>query len=393
MIDLLLYTLVGVLLGCLAGLIPGLHSSNLSLLLTSFGLATSQYSLVFLIIGIEVSYAFFQFLSPILFGISDDLAALSIDDDHYFVIKNLVDRAVKIIATGGVVGVLISFPLIFFSQKIYPLVYGSIKPLVGWLLLIVCIYIFWTEKTWKKKFFAVIIFLVSGIFGLIIKNSGFIPDTYLFLPVFLGLFGFSSIIARKPKATEIIYEIPAKQKIRISFTSFLSSLFASLIPGVKRSQAAAIALETGKIGQSEERLFALSVVSLSCMMLSILVLDSTGSVRSTLAYEINDIIGEMYFNKTLLLIGCLALAASLSSILMLLSANPLNKILSKVDKKYLKIFGFGMGLILIIYFTGWKGLLLAFTATCIGILAILLRIRSTYLMGVLLLPSIIVMLM
>jgi len=393
MIDILLYTLAGVLLGCLAGLIPGLHSSNVSLLLTTFGVVASQYNLVFLIIGIEVSYAFFQFLSPILFGISDDLAALSIDESHYFVVKGRVDNVVKIIATGGAVGVLISLPLIFFSQKIYPLVYDSIKPLIGWLLLIICIYMIWAEKTWRKKFFAVVLFLVSGIFGLLIKNSGFIPDKYLFLPVFLGLFGFSSIISRKYATGEMTNEFSGKEKIRISFTSFLSSLFASLIPGMKRSQAAVIALEGGRIGSSEERLFALSVVSLSCMVLSILVLDSTGSVRSNLAYEIKDLVGDLFFSKTLLLIGSIILAASFSSTLMFLISNPLNRILSKIEKKYLKVFGFGLGLALIIYFTGWEGLLLAFTASCIGIMAILLRVKSTHLMGVLLLPSIIVMVM
>jgi putative membrane protein len=188
-------------------------------------------------------------------------------------------------------------------------------------------------------------------------------------------------------------EFSGKEKIRISFTSFLSSLFASLIPGMKRSQAAVIALEGGRIGSSEERLFALSVVSLSCMVLSILVLDSTGSVRSNLAYEIKDLVGDLFFSKTLLLIGSIILAASFSSTLMFLISNPLNRILSKVEKKYLKVFGFGLGLALIIYFTGWEGLLLAFTASCIGIMAILLRVKSTHLMGVLLLPSIIVMVM
>jgi putative membrane protein len=392
MIEFLVFILLGVCLGCIAGLIPGLHSSNITLVLMSYGLITSQINLIVLIVGMEVAYAFFQFLSPILFSISDDLAALAIEPSQYFIGKEFVDKAIKNIVTGGLIGVLLSLPLLLFAQKIYPVIYEGIRPLVGQILLIICIYMVWLEGNWKKCLFASSIFVLSGILGLLVRDSGFLPSNYLFLPIFLGLYGFSSIIASRWRTYEIKHEIQRENKIRVSAIAFLSSLFASFIPSMKRSQAAVIALQTGKIRQNEQILFVLSIISLAYITLSILVLSSTGVVRSIAAYNIREILGDLYVGQTLLLIGSLIIAACVSSVLALLLVNPLSKILSKVNKKYLRMFGFCLGLFLIIIFTGWKGLLLAFTSTCIGILSILLKVRSTHLMGVLLLPSIIAML-
>jgi len=50
--------------------------------------------------------------------------------------------------------------------------------------------------TWYFTF-AAIIFGLSGLLGLIIKNSGIVNSDYLLLPVFIGFYGFGSLLAKR----------------------------------------------------------------------------------------------------------------------------------------------------------------------------------------------------
>lgn len=337
----------------------------------------------------EIASSFFEFLSPMIFGIGNEATALAVDATYAGLTEESFRRGVGIVVSGGLIGTLISFPLLFFAEWIYPTVYSSLKPLIGWILLLFCMYMVWIERGWMKKFLALTIFLLSGIFGLLIRNSGLISSDYLLLPVFIGLYGFSSILSRRHRKEELFQEISAVEKFRSTALAFVASLFASFIPGMKRGQASAIALQMGGVLKREEILFILPVVSLAFVTLSIFVLDSTGRVRSFLAYDIQEIMGDLYFSQTVLFAGAVAIAACLSAFLLIFFARLIGKVISKINERYLKIFGFLVGAIFVINFTGLYGMLLAFTATCIGLLSFRFGIRSTHLMAVLLLPSII----
>jgi putative membrane protein len=297
------------------------------------------------------------------------------------------------VVSGGLVGILISLPLLFFAEKIYPFVYNALKPLVGWILLFLCVYMVWIERGWKKKIFATTVFCLSGLVGLLVRNSGLVSSDYLLVPIFIGLYGFSSLISKKYKKIDSTQDITLIEKARIASVAFITTMFASLISGMKRGQTSALALHIGRIFKREEVLFILSLISLAFVTLSIFVLDSTGKVRSTLAYNIQDVMGELYFSQTLLFAGVIAISACVSVCILIILAKPMGRILSRINEKYLKIFGFCIGALLIINFTGVYGMLLAFTATCIGILSSHLGVRSTHLMGVLLLPSIVAMIL
>jgi putative membrane protein len=385
--------LVGVGLGFGISFIPGFSNNNLSMLLITYGLISTNYHLAVAIVAAEISSSFFGFLSPMIFGIGNEATALIIDPVFSGLTEESFKRGMSIVISGGLVGILISLPLLFFAEKIYPVVYSSLKPLVGWILLFLCIYMVWIEVGWKKKIFAATIFSLTGLLGLLVKNSGLISSEYLLLPVFIGLYGFSSIILKRNEKFDLIQDIGWFEKARIAAIAFITSMFASLIPGMKRGQTSALALQTGGIFKREEVLFMLPAISLAFATLSIFILGSTGKIRSSLAYDIQEVMGELNFSQTILFAGSVAISASVSACILVLLAKPLGKLLSRANKKYLKILGFCIGMVLITNFTGIWGIVLAFTATCMGILSSRLHIRSTHLMGVLLLPSIVGMIL
>ena len=328
-----------------------------------------------------------------IFGIGNEATALMVDTAYADLKEESFKHGMNLVVSGGLVGILISLPLLFFAERIYPIVYSSLKPIVGWILLFLCIYMIWIERGWKKKIFAATIFCLSGLLGLLVKNSGLISSEYSLMPAFIGLYGFSSLISRKHEKTDLIQDIGLIGKIRITAIAFITSLFASLISGMKRGQTSALALQLGSITKREEILFMLPAISLAFVTLSVFVLSSTGKVRSTLAYDIQEITSDLTFSQTLLFAGTVAISACMSACILILLAKPMGRLISRINKKYLKIFGFCVGALLIIGFTSIYGVMLAFTATCIGILSSRLGTRSTHLMGVLLLPSILGMIL
>jgi TctA family transporter len=74
--------------------------------------------------------------------------------------------------------------------------------------------------------------------------------------------------------------------------------------------------------------------------------------------------------------------------MLILLSKHLRIVLLKVNRKYLEIAGFCIGVAVVINFTGFYGILISFTATSISILSSRFRVRSTHLMGVLLVSSI-----
>lgn len=215
------------------------------------------------------------------------------------------------------------------------------------------------------------------------------PSEYLLLPIFIGLYGFSSIISKKHQKIDTIQDIGWLDKVKATMTAFITTVFASMLPGMKSGQTSALALRISGNYKREHVLFMLPLTSLAFMTLSIFVLGSTGIIRSTLTYDLQEVMGKLYFSQTLLFAGSVAIAACMSACILILLAKPIARLLSRINRKYLKIFGFCIGALMITHLTGIYGVMLAFTATCIGILSSRLGIKSTHMMGVLLLPSIV----
>jgi TctA family transporter len=379
MLDFFLYIISGVFVGIAASFVPGLFYSEISLLF--FGFVSGINAAIF-ISSSAIAFSLFEFISTNIFEIGDDITSLALDTKIHM--ENL-SRIAKTVSSGTIVSLLFSLPLIFIFQNLFSQIHSTIQSSLLVILTAIILYTILSERTFARKIFAAFIFILTGIFGILVQNTGFLPANLLLMPIFIGLYGFSSIIARKHSEKNIVFPVSLKEKIKISLISFGTTLFAIFIPSMKRSQTSAITLGLGKIDQNETVLLALSIISTSFLIISIIAL-SSNSIRSILAYDISELT-EMNFNQVLIILGSFILAAVFSIFLLLNLTKFLDKIVFKVNKKYLKIFGFVCGSILILYFTSWKGALLAVVATSIGILSIKLRVRSAHLMGILLVPT------
>lgn len=398
MLDLLLSAAVGVLLGIACGFLPGFSSNNLNMLLLSFGafgLASSNYQLAAMAVAVEISASFFEFLSPMLFGIGNEETSLAIGADP--IAADSFKRGIRCVVLGGLAGVAIALPLAFFAGGMYTLVYSTIKPLAGWILAAVCVYMVVTERGWKSMASAAAVFAVAGALGIAVNSGPLLPADYALLPVFVGMYGISSIVSGWNGGREhregLVQELPLQEKLRIAFLAFVSAGFASLVTGVKKGQASAIAMRVGSLYSREEILFALPAVALAFNTMSVFVLGSAGAIRSSLSADVYDAMGAIGADQALLFVGVVALSACAASALMVALAKPLGMLVSKTGKgahgRGMMFLGLATALVLVFAFTGPAGMLVTATSVCVGLLAKRLRVRSVHLMAVLLLPSIV----
>jgi len=378
MLEFFLYIISGVLVGIGASFVPGLFYSEISLMF--FGFISGINAAIF-IASSAVAFSLFEFVTTNIFEIGDDITSFTLETK--FQIENLAKIA-RTVSLGAVISIFLSLPLIFIFQTLFAQINSTIKSSLLVILSAIILYTILSEKTVCRKIFAAFIFIITGIFGLIVQGNGFLPSNLLLMPIFIGFFGFSSF-AKKHFEKRIVFPVSLKDKIKISLISFGTTLFAIFIPSMKRSQTSAIALALGKIDQNETVLLALSIISTSFLIVSLVAL-SSNSIRSILAYDISEIV-DINFNQVLLLLGSFVIAAVFSIFLLLNSVKFLDKIILKLNRKYLKIFGVICGCALILYFTSWKGALLAIVSTTIGILSVKLKVRSAHLMGILLVPT------
>ncbi|MCX6820919.1 MAG: tripartite tricarboxylate transporter permease [Candidatus Aenigmarchaeota archaeon] len=397
MIELVVSIMAGVLLGIACGFLPGFSSNNLNMLLLSFGafgLATSNYQLAAMVVAVEISSSFFEFLSPMLFGIGNEETSLALGVDP--VAAGSLARGMRCVVLGGLVGVAIALPLAAVAGTMYPLVYSSIKPLAGWILAAVCVYMVVTERGWKSMAAAAAVFVVAGCLGIAVGNGPLLPAEYQLLPVFIGMYGVSSIISGwnggHERKESFVRELPLAEKVRIAFIAFVSAGFASLVTGVKKGQASAIAMRAGSLYSREKVLFALPAVALAFNTMSVLVLGSAGKIRSSLSADVYDAMGAIGADQALLFAGVVALSACAASVLMTIMAKPLGRLVARTGNgahgKGMMAVGMTVALALVFAFTGLAGMLVAATAACVGLLSKRLHVRSVHMMGVLLLPSI-----
>jgi putative membrane protein len=398
-LDVAFFLLAGISVGVVSGFMPGISSENIAMLIVSSGIVPQGYMLASTLVSLGISSSFFEFLSPMMFGIGNDETSLLIPQGAHDETQENFVRGINLVVMGGLLGIALAFPMAIFAGSFFPLVFGSLQPLAKWILLSVCVYMVWMERGMLKKAMACLVFIISGVLGVVLLDSGLVNPDLTMLPIFAGLYGIAGIVfehfERAPgeksaevEALEFIGDIGWKEKAGIAWNALTSSLFAIVIPGMKRGQASAIAMRGSSRGGKEERLFLLPMVSCAFVMFSIFALSSAGKARGHMALEISEAMGgEVAQYNVLLFAGAVAVSACVSACVMMVLARPIGKMLVHKEGLHLRAVGLVACLIIVAYFTGIWGIAVAATCTCIGLLQKLLKVRSVHLMGVLLLPS------
>ena len=378
------YIVIGIILGLVAGFIPGVHSNTLISFLNSIGIPSEIFP--YIIISLFGAYTVTSFVPSIFFGIPDDSSVLTVLPGQKLVKEGNGLLALKTVIFSIVFAALLSLAFFPFSLYLFPIIYSMFRPYMLFILIIVSLVLI--AKT-KKRLSSFFIFSLSGFLG----YSTFainLPDP--FLPLFVGMFAMSAIIGYSPST------VP-KQKERtldLSIVKYIvfgviGGFIADLIPGVSSpSQVAAfisIIIPFSSLGY----LSAISSVSVSE---AIFALSSSASIHKSRIGAIvwlNKFVDLSSFNTLYFYLIVLIFSILIASIVVFLLRSKISKIASMNFSK-LNIL-IALYLILIIFFIdGLMGLAVLTSSTLLGYLTLKMDVKRTMLMGSIIIPTILFLL-
>jgi len=375
------YAVIGIALGFISGLLPGLHSNTIISVLSSLGIDEEIFAII--IICLYPVHLVTSFIPSIFFGIPESSTVVAVLPGQRMVLKGQGLVALKVVLLSSIFAALVSTCFFYASLDLFPLIYGAMRANMKYILLGISIILL--AKT-KKPHLAGGVFLFAGALGYFSLNSNMYDP---FLPMFSGMFAMAAILNYKYS------EIPEQkdEKIDFGFWKFsivgvLLGFFSDLIPGVgSPSQVATFAtifMPINTLGY----LATISAISVSQAIFSLATSISIGKARVGATVWLSEFINIQ--ENSLFLVSLFVLSMAVAILL-------IHKFRHKIAKLASVDF-FRMNLILGIYLVaitflldGWLGMVVLAIGSILGWLTIRLGVERTNLMGAIIVPTLIML--
>lgn len=396
-IEIIVTALLGILAGIFTGITPGIHINLVSLLVVS----SSAYllnifslpSLGVFIISMAITHTFLDTLPAIFLGAPESETALSVLPGHKLLLKGMGYEAVKLTIIGSLfslIAALLFFPLFIF---LVPRIYEKIQIYIGYGLIVIMVYMILMEKGPDKKFWAFVVFMLSGILGLIVLTLPNLGQPLF--PLLSGLFGISMLIVSLMQKTEIPKQsitdqikIPKMQSFKAVGAATLTGSLASFFPGLGPAQAAVIGSQI--VGSLENYAFLILVGGINTvnMAVSLVSLYTINKARNGAVLAIMELIHSIDLNILLLFIAATLFAGGIATFLTLYLSKFFIKIIEKVNYSKMCISVIAFITLMVFYFSSWLGLFILLVSTAIGIVPNVVNVKRSHSMGCLILPVI-----
>jgi putative membrane protein len=395
MLEIIFFALIGALIGIVTGLIPGLHVNTVAVVgLGIFaGLGLTPLQFVIILTALSVTHAFLDFLPSIFIGAPQEETALSVLPAHRLFMNGRAVEAVKLTALGCLMGITAGLLFLIPAFYIIPILYNATRPYIAYVLILAVIALIATERSRRNMLWASVIFIASGILGLIIlERQKMLSTTEILFPVFVGLFGLSNLIdSLKSRSVavpqeEYIKVEPEPKYIGSGILGAVSGAIIGILPAISPSQLGGLISGITKLDTKSFLVFV-AAINTSDAIYSLLALYTIQNPRSGVAVIAGKVL-DMDLNIVILLVGVIAFTAFFATYVHIEIGKRMTKIVARINYKKLCIASIATILALVFFFTGFFGLSLAILCTIIGLLPIMSGVSRTHLMGVLLIPTI-----
>jgi putative membrane protein len=383
--------LLGIVFGVIAGLIPGIHINLVaSLVLAGSGFILDYFAakeLAVFIVAMGITHAFVEVVPSIFLGAPDDSSALVMLPGHKMLHKGLGYDAVRF-ATIGALGCLFltlaAFPVLMWA---FPLLFQSMKPVLGWLLLgLVIVLIAKEKKDWWR---AAIVFSLTGALGYIVLNKLEIEQALM--PLLSGLFGASSLSLALFENTKIPVQIgrflhlDKKAGAKGILGGLVGGTLVTLFPGLGPGHAGALSTAIFR-STSHSYLVLIGGLHTADFLSSIVTLVVLGKARNGALAVMSELV-DVSANDLWLLGGVALAAGIIAAVVALASAKGFSELVERVNYPLLSASILLFLVILCFVLSGWKGLAVLAASTALGLLAPWLKVSRAHAMGCLLVPT------
>ncbi len=392
MLEIILAIILGITFGTITGLIPGIHTNLVAVLLLSSSLFLlnffSPISLILFIVAMSLTHTFVDFIPSIYLGAPDEDTVLSVMPGHKFLLKGKAHEAVLLTLIGSASAILLLFIIVPIFSLLIPALDGFIQQMMSFFLIWISIFLISKEK--HSVIWAIIIFLLSGFLGLSVLNLNMSQPL---LPLLTGLFGTSTIIYSISTRTKIPEQKISKLKIKIKdlykplLATTIVSPICSFLPGLGSAQAAIIGSQIVKKIKTKQFLILLGSINTLVLAVSFFTLYLIDKKRTGAASAISQIM-QLTQPVLIYIFITIVITAMIASFLTINLSKLFARIIHKIN--YTKISFIVLFLLIIIttLISGFLGLYILTVSTILGLTCIYAGIRRGFLMGALLIPTI-----
>ncbi|MDI9641896.1 MAG: tripartite tricarboxylate transporter permease [Archaeoglobales archaeon] len=392
--------MIGSFLGLIAGIVPGVHSNTFSALIVSTSafllLYFSREDVMAMIITSAVAYTIANIIPATFLGVPSEDTAIAILPAHKMVLEGRGFEALSVSCLSSLFSVFISLPL-FFTAVFVGSNYEFFKKATPLVLVSVAFFLIMSERGeefegtlsgWRKRLYALIVFLVSGTLGYIaLKNSGLAeitPAGSVLLPLLTGLFGapvlLFSIFTRSSR-------IP-KQEIKLSFPEIsttikgsLAGFFVSIFPGI----SSGVATVVSSLGERTDKgyIIAMSSANTANVIFCLFMLLAIGRTRSGSADALKSLNLIPNFQEIAILS---LISGSIAFVFTIVIGSLIARKIDLIDGRKLSAVVFAFLAVVVLALTGSYGLAVFFSAIPIGLSTQFLGVKRINCMGGLMLP-------
>ncbi len=411
MIELVIACFIGISIGTMTGMIPGIHVNTAGAIL----FASSTFLLTFIspeflcvvMVAMSIAHALIEFVPSMLLGVPQEGTATSILPGHRMVLQGRSKEVIRIVSVGGFGAIIVTIIMLPVFAVALPILHDISKPFTWMILLVASIYLTYRlTRTTRDFLWSLLLFVLSGILGWIIFQTP-IPSGVSLMCTFSGLFGISTILFSLNDSSTIPHQNPFYEfdldwgKFKSIFAGGITGAILGFLPGFGPAQGTVIAQAASGTNDNDDDdtvnfLLATSGLNVSDCLFSLIAIYIIGNPRSGIAVYMSYLISEMSLNHLAIFIFASLIAVSVSLVLSLKLGDSFSRLMSGVDYKKLSI-GVILLQILILYVfifyyrapLGYMTLALI-TSTAMGMLPHYIGVGKSHLMGVLIIPAIVI---
>ena len=393
-LEILLATVIGILFGTFTGLIPGVHVNLIAVTMVSLSAMLIQYTspllLAVIIVAMAITHTFLSTIPSIFLGAPDSENVLSILPGHKLLLEGHGYEAVMLTILGSLGALLLSVVAIPILLEVIKYGYEFMSDFIGYILLVTVCFLLYKER--KSKLWATIVFLLSGVLGVLVLTTNIVQEPLF--PLLSGLFGTSSLILSYQSKTAIPTQqmhmptLSSKEGIKAVSASVVVGATCSTLPGLGPAQAAIIASQFIRNITSKGFLVLVGGLSTVNMIASFVTLYIIDKARNGAVIAMSQLLDGLTKQDFLLFIAVSLITASIATILAIFLTKGFAAIMKKVSYKKVCIVVIGLIVILAVILSGIIGVGILSIATAVGLIPPLKNVGRNHLMGCLLIPVI-----
>jgi putative membrane protein len=386
---------IGIVLGTISGIIPGVHANTLAGVLLSFQLVLLSLFGPLVLSGAMfaalITHTFVDAVPSTFLGIPDADTSLAVLPAHALCLEGNGEEAVRIAALGSACAMVVAVPLSVVCFFLLP----ALQPFFDWWIGILLIAsIGYMIVTSECPGWGLTLFLVSGVLGIFALHYAFLSwhtlagGSSILMPLLTGLFGISVLItASQGKLPEQHFRgirMEGRTIMKCSLLGSIAGIAVGWLPGL--STASANGVLASIIGYDKDRrayILATNAANTANAFIGLAALFALSRMRNGVMVALSEIpIPSM---SELTVVGVIAaLAGYIITIALSRSAGRFNGI----DGKMLNRSVIAFIIVLSVILTGPFGVFILILATALGLVPWLVNVPRVYCMGVIMLPVI-----